>query len=150
MTNVLQLTSKTTVYMKSKILLADDDRIILAMHQAILKLSNLDLDVQAFEDGEPLLDFLLNKSDPYTHYIILLDLNLPKVSGFDVLVELEALKEKVFTSVIVVSSSDHQYDKIRSMDFKFVKEYITKPFRIGYLAKIEALINHELKKKLSA
>lgn len=119
------------------------------MHQAILKLSNLDLDVQTFEDGEPLLDYLVNKSDPYTHYIILLDLNLPQVSGCDVLEELESLKEKVFTSVIVVSSCDHQYDKIRAMDFKFVKEFITKPFRIGYLAKIEALINHEVK-KLSA
>jgi DNA-binding response OmpR family regulator len=136
--------------MTSEILLADDDRIILAMHQAIFKLSHMDLEVKTFEDGTPLLDYLSNKANSDTHYIILLDLNMPVLGGLDVLVELQHLQKKRHFSVLVVSSSSSQYDKIKELHFDFVKEYITKPFKVGDLSKVIALVENQLKKKLSA
>jgi len=136
--------------MESKILLADDDPITLAMHQATLKLSYMDLEVKTFPDGQPLLEYLTNEGDPYTHYIILLDLNMPVIGGLDLLFRLDDLKEKIHQSVMVVSACDNTYDQIKALNFDFVKEYITKPFKIGDLSKVISLVDQHLKQKLSA
>ncbi|WP_324823053.1 response regulator transcription factor [Sinanaerobacter sp. ZZT-01] len=61
--------------------------------------------------------------------LILLDLGLPDIDGFEVLSQ---IREKSDTPVIIVSARDQEFDKVNALD-NGADDYITKPFFIGEL-----------------
>jgi two-component system KDP operon response regulator KdpE len=69
--------------------------------------------------------------------IILLDLNLPDMSGIDLL---KKLREWYSAPVIVLTVRESEQDKIELLDFG-ADDYLTKPFNMGeLLARIRAVI----------
>ena len=84
-------------------------------------------------DGRDGLDYA--KSGIYD--VILLDIMLPKMSGFDVVKELR--KKKVSTPVILLTARDEVTDKVRGLDCG-ADDYLTKPFSTDeLLARIRAV-----------
>ena len=82
------------------------------------------------EEGENMLD--KQKWD-----IILLDLMLPKVSGYDLL---EYISTDLKYPVIIMSAMNQVSDKIRGLRMG-ADDYLAKPFQIGELiARVEAVI----------
>lgn len=80
-------------------------------------------------DGEQALDYLHRRSGYESSTrpdLILLDLNLPKVNGFDVLTELKAHRALQKIPVIIFSSSTSDGDIQRSYDLK-ANSYVSKP-----------------------
>jgi CheY-like chemotaxis protein len=83
------------------------------------------------EDGKVTLDFIKsNRSDAKSlPDIILLDLNMPKFSGWDFLRNFKylypTLKKKI--DIFILSSSIDPLDQKRSMDYPFVKGFFIKP-----------------------
>ena len=74
----------------------------------------------------------------YDYDIILLDLTLPDMTGFDVLVILRAAN--VPTPVLVVSGNDDVATRIRALDLG-ADDYVAKPFDCGELmARIRAVV----------
>ena len=74
----------------------------------------------------------------YDYDIILLDLNLPDMTGFDVLVILRAAN--VHTPVLVVSSNDDSATRVRALDLG-ADDYVTKPFdRSELMARVRAVV----------
>src|SRR5205085_8774357 len=70
--------------------------------------------------------------------IILLDLNLPDMSGFDVLRKLRVSKVK--SPVLILSGLAGTEDKVRGLGFG-ADDYMTKPFHKGELvARIHAIV----------
>jgi len=61
--------------------------------------------------------------------LILLDLGLPDIDGFEVLSQ---IRVKSDTPVIIVSARDQEFDKVNALD-NGADDYITKPFFIGEL-----------------
>jgi len=83
-----------------------------------------------FRNGEELLTFLAaRKSNPlYTNpNIILLDLNLPGKSGFEILAQLRKDPDMAKTPVVILSTSDEKKDKNRSLELG-ADAFLTKPF----------------------
>ncbi len=69
--------------------------------------------------------------------LVLLDLGLPDIDGFEVLSQ---IREKNDTPVIIVSAREQEADKINALDHG-ADDYITKPFFIGeLLARVRAAL----------
>ncbi len=87
--------------------------------------------LQEFENGvEAMKYFVDHSSDPDAFpHILFVDINMPLMNGFELL---DNLVEKGFTfiheiPVYIVSSSDMELDKNKSLEYPFIKEYIVKP-----------------------
>ena len=74
----------------------------------------------------------------YDYDLILLDVNLPDISGMDVLRKLR--RDKNTTPALILSGNDESYDKIRGLD-NGADDYLTKPFnRDELIARIHAVV----------
>ncbi|MEJ6476687.1 response regulator [Pseudoalteromonas piscicida] len=115
------------------LLVEDDPDDIYFFKRAYSSLVNAP-DLKIFSDGHELLAYLNTKEAH--NQVILLDLNMPKMSGFEVM---EALKdEHIADNLITVcyTTSTHHSD-IRKAYQLGAKSYITKP---GRLSDLESLI----------
>ena len=115
-----------------RVLLIEDDS---ALSQSILlMLKSESFNVYVTDLGEEGID--LGKI--YDHDIILLDLNLPDMSGFDVLRKLRV--SKVRTPILILSGLVAIEDKIKGLGYG-ADDYMTKPFHKDELvARIYALV----------
>lgn len=115
-----------------RVLLIEDDR---ATAQSIeLMLKHETFNVYTTDLGEEAID--LGKL--YDYDIIMLDLNLPDMSGYDVLRKLRV--SKVTSPVLILSGLAAIEDKIKGLGFG-ADDYLTKPFHKDELvARIHALV----------
>lgn len=85
-----------------------------------MALRNVDatIELHRVSNGEEAIKFLL-RAAPYRDApvpnLIVLDLNLPRKSGFDVLVEITSQPNLAFVPVFVVTSSGMDYDRERAL-----------------------------------
>jgi two-component system cell cycle response regulator CtrA len=115
-----------------RVLLIEDDR---AIAQSIeLMLNSKSFNVYTTNLGEEGID--LGKL--YDYDIILLDLKLPDISGFDVLRSLRVCKVK--TPILILSGAAGVEDKVRGLGLG-ADDYLTKPFHKDELvARIIAIV----------
>jgi two-component system cell cycle response regulator CtrA len=115
-----------------RVLLIEDDS---ATAQSIeLMLKSEGFNVYTTDLGEEGIDL----GKVYDYDIILLDLNLPDMSGFEVLRSLRVSKVK--TSILILSGLPHIEDKVRGLGFG-ADDYMTKPFhRNELVARIHAIV----------
>ena len=115
-----------------RVLLIEDDP---ATTQSIeLMLKSESFNVFTTDLGEEGVDL----SKLYDYDIILLDLNLPDMSGYEVLRSLRVLK--VRTPILILSGLAGIEDKVRGLSFG-ADDYMTKPFHKDELvARIQAIV----------
>ncbi len=119
-----------------------DDRILM---QRGFEQSRLLNRIYFVMDGEELLDYLYNRGD-YSDAekyprpgIILLDLNMPKKDGREVLSEIKADPKLKKIPVVVLTTSKLEEDIIRSYDIG-ASSYITKPVTFDDLISVLKVI----------
>lgn len=106
-----------------KILIVEDDYSIAELQKDYLELSDFQVDI--CEDGEKgLIAINKNKYD-----LLILDVMLPKMNGFEILKCIEGNKE---IPVLLVSAKKEEIDKIKGLSLG-ADDYITKPFSPGEL-----------------
>ena len=112
----------------AEILLVEDNPADIRFTQEVLQ-ENLINHVYVTRDGEEALDFL-HRRGKYTKVprpdLILLDLNLPKVDGRQVLAEVRGTEELKTIPVAVMTSSREHADIVRAETLQ-ASCYITKP-----------------------
>jgi two-component system cell cycle response regulator CtrA len=115
-----------------RVLLIEDD---ISVTQSIeLMLQRLDVRISVADLGEDGID--LGRLPDYD--IILLDLNLPDMSGYEVLRQLRLAK--VSTPVLILSGLGDIQNKVRGLGYG-ADDYLTKPFHKDELiARIQAII----------
>jgi CheY-like chemotaxis protein len=105
----------------------DNPTDVLLMRRA-LAAAGVPHELHAAQDGEEGLRFLVSKDPgrPEQPDLILLDLNMPKKNGFQVLTELRAQPVIGDIPVIVFTSSTHREDVDRCYSLR-ANSYIAKP-----------------------
>ena len=108
--------------MSKKVLLAEDERnVILGVRTC---LDAVGYQIEIVEDGDEALNSI-RKERPD---LILLDLLMPKVDGFEVLKEVKGNDETKDIPIIVLTAKAEEEDRQRAMDLG-ADSYMTKPFK---------------------
>lgn len=102
----------------SKILIVEDENAIAELERDYLELSGFEVEVA--NDGQTGLDKSLSED----YDLIILDLMLPEVDGFEICRQVRAQKN---TPIIMVSAKKDDIDKIRGLGLG-ADDYMTKPF----------------------
>jgi diguanylate cyclase (GGDEF)-like protein len=104
-----------------RLLLVDDDEELLAVARA--RLADDNIEISCASGGRTGLE----AARSWNPDLILLDLDMPDMSGFDVCRILKADRELCMIPVLFLSGSGTSADKVRGLDLGAV-DYITKPF----------------------
>jgi chemotaxis family two-component system response regulator Rcp1 len=127
---------------KPRILLVEDNPGDIRLTQEAFKESSLDIQMDVVTDGEMALDFLFKKgryADAIKPDVVLLDLNLPKKNGIEVLKEVKADETLKRIPVIVLTTSDADHDISKAYGLH-ANCYILKPVDFDDFAKVIQLI----------
>jgi response regulator RpfG family c-di-GMP phosphodiesterase len=124
------------ILQEKQFVIIDDDQNTLYYSSAVIKKFFLYNDVLSFKDPSKAVEYFYDtfSSDPH-ETLVLLDIHMPGLSGWNVLDKLALLskhvKEKL--SIIIVSSSIDINDKIKANENSLVIGYIEKPLSIKKL-----------------
>ena len=105
------------------LLLAEDNLPDALLVREAIRMENLPLEVHVAPDGEQAIDFL-GRAAPRPD-LLLLDINLPKVDGFEVLRTIRASEKYKDVPVMIITSSDAASD--RSEAARLGAGYFRKP-----------------------
>lgn len=112
-----------------RILLIEDNEGDIVLTLKALKKAHVHNEIDVVKDGEQALQFL-HKQGPYTEVetpgLILLDINLPKVDGLEVLSEIKSHDHLRVIPVVMLTTSDSEKDIMRSYQH-YANCFITKP-----------------------
>lgn len=122
-----------------RILIIEDETELRESMAEGLRIDGYEIDTAS--DGETGLDLLFDN----VYDLVLLDLNLPKLDGMDILREFR--KENLETPVIILSARIGLDDKINGRD-EGANDYLTKPFHFKELeARIRSLTRRNFVQK---
>lgn len=121
-----------------KVAIIDDDDIFQFTTKVKFEKLELASEVIIFNDGEEAIEYLKETAMVDLPDILLLDINMPIVDGWDFLELFQHLdKEKQQVLEIHMLSSSINPDDVRRADENpYVRDYITKPIRDEDLTKI--------------
>lgn len=115
-----------------RILIAEDDRPVASFLKKGLEAEHYAVDV--VPDGQEAVDM----AEEYDYDLMVLDLILPKVDGFEVLRQVRTKKKPL--PVLVLTGRTRVEDRVKGLDLG-ADDYLTKPFAFRELsARVRALL----------
>ena len=105
----------------------DDDLIILIVTKMMVQELDDQISFESFSSATDALDYFNKSKDNQRRWLILLDLNMPGMSGWDFLRELAKGDYEKRCTVVIASSSVDPRDTDRANADALVKDFISKP-----------------------
>jgi two-component system, chemotaxis family, response regulator Rcp1 len=115
-----------------EILLVEDNPGDVFLARAAMKSSKIDNRMTVVNDGQKAMDYLHKKNefmDATRPDLILLDLNLPRKTGYEVLEEIKNDAHLRRIPVVILTSSEEETDIVRTYNLH-ANAYITKPVNL--------------------
>jgi len=112
-----------------RIVIAEDSAADVILFKEALRSVGVNADLKVFSDGERCADHF-RTTDTSPPDLIVLDLNLPKVSGFDLIRLIRSDPQYDNVPVAVLTSSPREEDRVLSLDLG-ANVFVTKPSRLG-------------------
>jgi CheY-like chemotaxis protein len=127
-----------------EILLVEDNPGDVRLLEEAFRELRANIHIQVAKDGAEALDLIFHRSDTRANRhpdMILLDLNLPKISGHDVLTKIKTNPETCRIPVIVLTSSRADADIRRAYE-AHANAYLRKPSTLdGLMAAVQQIKN---------
>ncbi|GAA4281313.1 response regulator [Gaetbulibacter aestuarii] len=126
------------------LLVVDDDNICNLVTKTLIRKTGFTGHIEIAKNGNDGLDYLSKSLSPNQKNLsplpdlILLDINMPEINGWQFLDALDSFDQKIINdvSVVMVTSSVSPFDTKRAEDSKYVYEFVTKPLneaKVKYL-----------------
>jgi len=125
------------------VLLVDDSRATNFMHRELIREADFAERVDVALDGEEALEFLRSGGDSeyFPPSVIFLDINMPKMDGFEFLEACKTLPEarRVSLVIVMLTTSLDPGDRTRAMATGMVRDFHNKPLSIAALEEMKRL-----------
>ncbi len=122
------------------ILLVDDDDLDVMNVQRAFRKNNIRHPLFLAHDGVEALEKLRDGSVPPERRVVLLDLNMPRMSGIEFLREIRADANLRLTTVVVLTTSSEDRDRVEAYNLN-VSGYILKPVTLAAFTDTVAALN---------
>lgn len=118
---------------QKRIYIIDDDPIYQLVTKRLIEKTNLFSETKAFVNGNEALHYFENTGD--LPDVILLDIEMPGMDGWDFLDELIRIEKncRKKVTIYVASSSIATEDKIKAQNYNCVKDFLSKPINLEKL-----------------
>lgn len=131
--------------MSKMILLIEDNEGDIFLIKEAFRETNFQGDIIEIKDGEAAIAFFLEKKanqEPISINLVLLDVNLPKKNGHEVLKFIKSTDDLKHIPVVMLTTSSSKSDIKKAYD-NYVNSYITKPLDTeDYQAVISQIQNY--------
>lgn len=125
--------------MKLKTLIVDDDEMVIFLHKIAVADSGLSPHPDAVINGRLALDYISQNADSDISFLILLDINMPEMDGWEFLDAIQKLDSAAGIYVVMVTSSVDHRDRKRAQAYNQVIDYIEKPLTVSTCSLIKNL-----------
>ena len=122
------------------ILLVEDDDVDVMLVKRAFAEAHVTNPLAVVRDGIEALEFLRAPENRADRRIVLLDLNMPRMGGLEFLKEVRADEDLKHTTVIVMTTSKDDQDRVESFRFN-VSGYVVKPLTFAAFAETMATLN---------
>jgi CheY-like chemotaxis protein len=122
------------------ILLVDDDEVDVMTVKRAFSRANIANKLYVATDGIEALNLLRSNSIPAARRMVLLDLNMPRMSGIEVLREIRADPVLHAITVVVLTTSNEDRDRVEAYQLN-VAGYLLKPVTFHAFADVMSTLN---------
>lgn len=115
--------------MSLNVLIVDDDRMIILLHKVIIIKNKLSENPLTFSNGNAALEYLETEFKDNQQYLILLDINMPVMNGWEFLDALQSMPFANNVFIIMVTSSVDTGDKTKAKKYPQIISFLEKPLK---------------------
>jgi len=132
--------------MAVRIAVVEDDMDDILLMNEIFSVSEYTKSISYFQNSEGVIPFLDSVSDTELPTVILSDLNMPKLTGFELLKALKATRRYRHIPVIIYTTSNSEKEKQKALSLG-ATAFITKPVGVKeyykVIDKIKEIVNQQ-------
>lgn len=125
--------------MKLNVLIVDDDESVVFLHRVMVTENNFSGNPVILKNGQETLDYLLENVESSAAYLLLLDINMPLMTGWELLDKINEISFLNTVYVVMVTSSIDMADHEKASTYKQVIGYVEKPINSEALAVLKEL-----------
>jgi CheY-like chemotaxis protein len=128
---------------KPHIIIVDDDEADRTLMRMAMEEADLNAHIQEYEDGYEIMKYLDGNGTVVLPDLIILDINMPKVGGFEVLKYLKDNPKLSKVPVVIFSTSSNEKDIAMANELGALK-YIVKPNDLDGYADLAKFVQQNL------
>jgi len=122
-----------------KVIIIDDDDIMVFLQRKLFQRCGLSKDPITFKTATEAIEFLKNE-EINQHFLILLDINMPGMNGWQFLDILKKMNISKNVFVIMATSSIDGYDKEKAGTYSNVIDFMEKPISMENCNRIKEYV----------
>ena len=120
----------------TRVMLIDDSKTDNFYHEYILRKADVAQEIVAIESADAALEYLVNPNSPEID-LIYLDVNMPRMTGFEFVEAYQKIKSPArHITIVMLPPTPSQRDIQRSQALTEIRQHVTKPLTVEAVREI--------------